>query len=185
MSVSNIDTTHQILEHASRAWFPDPEFRVSVSHDMNTFSTHVRVLHREAQWYVSQLIDVDMLEKTKIQTVEFLDHVLESLAHQMHGDLALRGFGKPFAIRPGGPIDFTHRDGVRDWYAKEALFDLMGLKLVSRECQGSIGEEGIVLYLVKPDAWVRRIGKGMLDLPLEWWTDFIRGLTASHAREPE
>lgn len=168
----------------SKAWFPEPEFRVSVSHDMTTFATHVRVLHRESSRYASQLVDIDLIEKA-VDIRGLLEHTMESLAHTIHSDVAMRGFGRPYKFRPGGPVDFTHRDGVCDWYAKEALFDLMGLKILSRECQGSIGEDGVLLYLVKQDQWVRRIGKGMLDLPLEWWSDFVRGLIASHAEKPE
>lgn len=174
MLISTNDTK-SILDHMSRAWFPEPEFRVSISHDLSTFSTRIHILHRAAARSVAQLFDVSLINDAA-DVRGLLEHTMESMAYTIHSDVAMRGFGTPYKLWPGGPLD---------WYVKEALFDLMGLKILSRECQGSIGEDGAVMYLVKQDQWVRRISKGMLYQPFEWWSDFVRGLISAHAEKPK
>lgn len=163
-------TKHEVFHATLRAWFPGPEFNVHTDYSLENMATRLRVVHLASTLMFDRMVDLEDAYSA-LYPNNLIRTILRSLSQQIHSELAGRGYGEPYTIAPGSRS------------ALKALFQLMGIELLSRECQGEDGDEpdGRRLYMRRSGCWHRRISIAMLDRPLEWWQGFISGLVRTES----
>lgn len=149
------------LQHTLQAWFPEPEFTTQVETDFAALGCKVSVGHRTLGRAVHTLIDMNPNIKIDLTT-----HHMENIARSMYHDLAIQQRGEPphWCSSPVG-----------------ALLQLMGLEVRLQTCQGTLGEQGILTYLIKPKVWAEQIKLKTLDNSLEWWQIFVQAQLLRYA----
>lgn len=179
MAVQSIRPPLDKILTLARAWFPAPEFRTEISNNLQNFCTMLCIVHRSSAWQLTQMIDDRMLDELNYDALT--EQIMVPIAHRLHMELACLGHGDPYhtsGFFDSSNVPWTRHDPIDAHDDKQALLQLMGLRLLERDAQGI----GKVLYMVRPKIWARLIHPSLLDEPLEWWQGFVSKVLAEEAK---
>lgn len=155
----------ELLNECMAAWFPHPEYYCAARYRIEALAWCLSVVHRDSQQSLSQLVDGDILDQVHLR-----DDAFATMAESMNHELCRKGHSRPLCWLDVPP--------ECEFESIQALCHVAGLKLRAREIQGRSRSSynGLIIYMVRPDKWVRPVAHAFFEKPFQWWQQHVTSM---------